>query len=114
MSPVAPLAITWLGAVIVAMLDARRRSVQWLAVAMLGAALVAHIIVAREVLSGGTLETHAGDWPEGVGIVLRVDALGAVFAVLTAAVLLVCLLYEVLGGLDARALPAIVLFLATG
>jgi multicomponent Na+:H+ antiporter subunit D len=88
-SPVTPLAITWFGALVVAMLDARRRTVQWLAVAVLAVSRLAHIAVARDVLSGANGETFAGGWPDGIGIAIRADALGAVFAVLTAGVLLV-------------------------
>src|ERR1051325_10431012 len=114
MSPVTPLAITWLGAVVVVVLDGRRRAVQWLAVAVLAASLVAQIEIAGQVLSGAAIETFAGGWQGGIGIVVRADALGAVFAVLSSAVLLVSLTYEVLGANAGRALPAVVLFLATG
>lgn len=114
MSPITPLVITWLGAVVVVMLDGRRRAVQWLAVAVPATSLVAHVAVAAEVLSGTTLQTFAGGWQGGIGIVIRADALGVVFAVVSTAVLLVSLAYEVLGGAAGRALPAVVLFLATG
>ena len=55
-----------------------------------------------------------GGWQGGLGIVIRADALGVVFAVVSTGVLLFCLTYEVLGGTAGRALPGVVLFLATG
>jgi multicomponent Na+:H+ antiporter subunit D len=114
MSPVVPLAITWFAAVGVSVLDGRRRWVQWLAIAALATGLAAHAALAVTVLDGGPVEEFAGGWPAGVGIVLRADALGTVFAALSTAILLVCLVYEVLADVVGRSLPAIVLFLATG
>jgi multicomponent Na+:H+ antiporter subunit D len=113
-NPVVPLAITWFVAVFVAMMDGRRRPVQWLAIAALAASLAAHVSLALDVIAGGPQEVFVGGWPAGVGIALRADALGAVFAVVTALVLLICLAYEALGGGIGRAFPSIVLFLATG
>jgi multicomponent Na+:H+ antiporter subunit D len=113
-SPVTPLAITWFAAVIVAMLDGRRRAIQWLAVIALAVSLAAHVGVALHVMPDRADEVFAGGWPPGIGIALRADALGAVFAIVSSAVLLVCLVYEVLGGTVGRAFPSVVLFLATG
>ena len=109
-----PLAIPWFAAVVLGPLDGRRRGVGWLAVGALGASVVALGALAATVLAGGPVEIQAGGWPAGVGIALRADALGTVFAVVSAGVLLVALVYEVLGGIAGRALPAVVLFLATG
>ncbi|MDP8923885.1 MAG: oxidoreductase [Chloroflexota bacterium] len=109
-----PLAITWFAAVALGALDGRRRWVGWLAVGALGTGLVALVVLAATVLADGPLEVVAGGWPAGVGIALRADALGTVFAVVSGGVLLVALAYEVLGGVAGRALPAVVLFLATG
>ncbi|MDQ3810426.1 MAG: oxidoreductase [Chloroflexota bacterium] len=114
MSPVTPVAITWFAAVVLLLLDGRRGAGRWLAVAALAASVAAHGALAVTVLRSGSVESFAGGWQPGIGIVLRADALGAVFGFVSAVVLLICLVYEVVGGSPVRALPAIVLFLATG
>ena len=111
---VLPLAMLWLAGVAVALLDGRRRWVGWGAVAALAAGLAALIWLTSTVLREGPVATIAGGWPVGVGIALRADALGVVFAVLSLSVLLIALTYEVLGGVRTRTFPALVLFLATG
>ena len=62
----------------------------------------------------GSLLSVAGDWPGGVGIALRADPLGLLFAALANAVLLAALLFEVLSGVRSRSFPALVLFNAAG
>jgi multicomponent Na+:H+ antiporter subunit D len=109
-----PLGILWVTAMAVALLDGRRRWVGAVAQAALVAALVALIWLTSEVLRTGPIRTIAGNWPVGVGITLRADALGVLFAVLSLGVLLIALTYEVLGGVRTRTFPALVLFLATG
>jgi multicomponent Na+:H+ antiporter subunit D len=108
------LAIAWFGAVGLAILDGRRVWVGWTAVGLLTAGFGATLTLAVVVVADGPRQTVAGDWPPGVGIVVRADALGVVFAVLSTGVLLVALLFEVLAGVRSRAFPALVLFLATG
>lgn len=110
-----PLAITWVAAVAVALLDGRRRWVGWLAVAALAAATVALAVLTVAVVDGeGVEQVVAGGWPAGVGIVLRADALGVVFALLSLVVVLVALVSEVARGVRTRGFPALVLFLSTG
>jgi multicomponent Na+:H+ antiporter subunit D len=111
---VLPLAMLWFAGVAVALLDGRRRWVGWGAVAALAAGLAALIWLADTVLRVGPVTTIAGGWPIGVGIALRADALGVLFAVLSLSVLLIALIYEVLGGVRTRTFPALMLFLATG
>lgn len=111
---VLPLGILWVAAVAIALLDGRRRWVGAAAVAALAAGLVALIWLTSTVLREGPVATIAGGWPVGVGIALRADALGVLFAVLSLGVLLVALTYEVLGTVRTRTFPALVLFLATG
>jgi multicomponent Na+:H+ antiporter subunit D len=111
---VLPLGILWFSAVGLAALDGRRRDVGWLAVAALAAGLGATAWLAAGVLRDGPRQMVAGDWPAGIGIVLRADALGVVFAILSLAVLLIALVYETLGGVRTRSFPALVLFMATG
>ena len=109
-----PLGILWVAAVAVALLDGRRRWVGTAALAALVAALVTLIWLTSDVLREGPIRIIAGGWPVGVGISLRADALGVLFAVLSLGVLLIALTYEVLGGVRTRTFPALVLFLATG
>ena len=108
------LAISWFGAVAVALLDGRQRWVGWLAVAALTASLAAMGWLAIDVWRNGPVQMVAGDWNVGVGIKLRADALGVVFAVLSLSVLLAALVFEISGGSRTRTFPALVLFLATG
>jgi multicomponent Na+:H+ antiporter subunit D len=109
-----PIAITWVGAVALVLLDGRRRWVAWLAVAVAAAGFGAVAALAALVVTGGTRELVAGGWAPGVGIVLRADALGVAFAALSSGVLLVALMHEVVAGTRSRTFPALVLFLATG
>jgi multicomponent Na+:H+ antiporter subunit D len=111
---VAPLAIAWVAAVVLALLDGRRRWVGWVAVGALAAATAASVGLTVTVLDGGPEQVVAGDWPAGIGIVLRADALGTVFALLSLVVLLAALVHEVSAGVRSRGFPALVLFLATG
>jgi multicomponent Na+:H+ antiporter subunit D len=110
----APLAILWVGALVVACLDGRRRWVQVLAIAILAAGLAAMTRLARHVLDRGPLHVTGGDWQQGVGITLRADGLGVTFAILSLAVMLVALTYEALGHVGSRSFPAMVLAASTG
>ena len=109
-----PLALSWVAAAALALLDGRRQRIAWLGVAALAASFAATAVLAGLVLAGGPRETVAGDWPLGGGIVLRADALGVVFALISSGVLLAALTYETLTGLRSRLFPALVLFLAAG
>ncbi len=109
-----PLGILWFAAVGLALLDGRRRWVAWLATGTLAAGLAACVWLAVVVLREGPVETVAGDWPIGVGIALRADALGLCFAVLSLAVLLAALAFEAATRVRSRTFPALVLFMATG
>ena len=71
-------------------------------------------VLSWEVRAADSVEAITGGWPDGVGIRLRADALGLVFAVLSSLVLLVAMLHETLRGVRSRAFPALVLFLAAG
>jgi multicomponent Na+:H+ antiporter subunit D len=109
-----PIGITWIAAVILALLDGRRRSVGWLAVGTLIAAMAAMIALALEVEREGTQTLVAGGWPVGVGIVLKADMLGITFAILSLTVLIAALTFEVLAGVRTSSFPALVIFLAAG
>jgi len=95
---VLPLGISCFLAFGLAFLDGRRRSVGWLSVGALASTLGALIWLAAVVLGQGPLEMVAGGWPPGVGITLRADSLGTLFAMLSTVVLLAATLHEVLGG----------------
>ena len=110
----APLAILWIGGVLLALADGRRRWVGLTGLAILGAGLAATIVLAGEVLRVGPVEMTAGNWPSGVGITFRADALGIAFAVTSTAVLVVAYAFELAGGIESRTFPALTLLLATG
>ncbi|HEY8599182.1 MAG TPA: proton-conducting transporter membrane subunit [Thermomicrobiales bacterium] len=109
-----PLLIAWTTAVILALLDGRRRWVGWLAIGAMTTVFAATLRLLLDVLQHGSREIVAGGWPPGLGITLRADELGIVFALVSNGVLLIALIYEVLEGVHERAMPALVLFLATG
>src|SRR5687768_9297703 len=109
-----PLAILWFGGVVLAVVDGTRKPAGWLAVGLLTSALIATIVLGVEVYDTTTVEMAVGGWPQGVGITLRVDMLGIVFAVLSQSVLLAALAYEVVNDVGARIYPALVLFMGVG
>ncbi len=109
-----PLLLLWPGAIVLALLDGRRRGAGLLAVAILAAAFVMLAVLLGFVVARGPQEIVAGGWAPDVGIRLRVDALGAVFAVLSCGVLLASLLQAVITGIHARATPSLTLFMALG
>ena len=109
-----PQVVAWASAALLTPVDGRRRWVGWLAVAGLGASLLALCLLAAEVFADGARQTVAGGWPPGIGIVLRADELGLVFALVSTGVLLAALVHELLLERLGRMFPALVLFLATG
>jgi multicomponent Na+:H+ antiporter subunit D len=66
------------------------------------------------VLAGGSRQVVTGGWPAGVGIVLRADALGVAFALLSMLVLLAAAVHEVIAGVRERTFPGLVVLLAAG
>jgi multicomponent Na+:H+ antiporter subunit D len=110
----APIIVTWVLATVLALLDGRRLVVGWISVAGMVVSLAATVALAVGVMREGKIEMVAGGWPDGVGIALRADALGVTFALVSGAVILIALLYEVLGGVRSRTFPALVLFLNSG
>jgi multicomponent Na+:H+ antiporter subunit D len=109
-----PLLIPWLAAVGLVLLDGRRPGVAWLAVGALAAHLAALAVLAARVFERGPEQAVTGEWPAGVGIVVRADALGMVFALLSSAVILAALVHETLAGVGGRRFPALVVFMAAG
>jgi multicomponent Na+:H+ antiporter subunit D len=109
-----PLALPWIAATLLALLDGRRRPVAWTAVAVAGGSVLALAALAGEVATGGAVVVVAGGWPAGVGIAFRADAAGLAFALVSSVLLLAALAHEVLAGVHERTLPALVLFLQAG
>jgi multicomponent Na+:H+ antiporter subunit D len=109
-----PLAIAWIAATAFMLLDGRRRWVAWAAVGALALHVGGLGLIAWELRTQPWLESVTGGWPAGVGIRLRADPLGIVFALLSSSVLLVSLAYEALRGVRSRGFPSLVLFMAAG
>jgi multicomponent Na+:H+ antiporter subunit D len=108
------LLVPWAGGIVLAAVDGRRKLVGWLAVAVLGANLGLLIALTADVLADGTVRGATGNWPFGVGITLRADALGVLFALLSSLTLLAALIYEVLEGVRERVFPGLVVLLGAG
>jgi multicomponent Na+:H+ antiporter subunit D len=108
------MAIPWVAGIVLLVLDGRRPAVRWLGVGALAATLVTLGVLASEVLSGGPVEMITGNWPTGVGITLRADALGVTFALCSVVVLLAAALHQALDDDTEREFPALVLLLAAG
>jgi multicomponent Na+:H+ antiporter subunit D len=104
----------WAAGAVLVLLDARRRWVGWAAVIGLSINLGALSVLAVDVLADGPVVVTTGDWPAGVGITLRADALGVVFAALSSLTLVAATAHEVLGGVRERAFGGLACFLATG
>ena len=108
------LLVPWAAGILLVLLDGRRRLVGWLSVAALSGNLAALAVLATSVLAEGPVAVTSGRWPPGVGITLRADALGALFALLSALPLLAAMLHEVLDGVRDRVFPGLVVLLAAG
>ena len=108
------LVVPWAAGIVLAVLDGRRAPVGWLAVAAVAANLVLLALLTADVLDGGPVSETAGDWPAGVGITLRADALGVLFALLSSAAILAALIHEVLDGVRERVFPGVVVLLCAG
>jgi multicomponent Na+:H+ antiporter subunit D len=108
------LLVPWVAGALLIGLDGRRRPVAWSAVAVLAAGLVLLVMLTIRVASAGPVQLVTGGWPAGVGIVLRADALGAAFAVVSQLVLLAATAHEAIPGPRARSFPGLVVLLAAG
>ena len=111
---VLPAGLPWVLATVFALLDGRRRWVGRIAALGLLVSFVSVVALALRVLSEGPVEVVAGNWPAGVGIVLRADVLGVAFAAVSVGVMLISLLYEIALGVRSRTFPAVILFMAAG
>lgn len=109
-----PLVLLWPAAIVAAVLDGRRRWVGVASVVVLAGACVLLAILLGRVAADGPQDLVAGGWAADVGIRLRVDALGATFALLSAGIVLVSLAQAVATGIGSRAFPALTLFMTLG
>jgi multicomponent Na+:H+ antiporter subunit D len=109
-----PLLVLWLAGLALAVLDGRRRAVGVGAVIAVAVAFALQAVLLGRVLADGPQELVAGGWAADVGIRLRVDALGALFAVLSSGIVVAALAQAVATGVRSRALPALVVFLTLG
>jgi multicomponent Na+:H+ antiporter subunit D len=108
------LLVPWVAGAVLVAFDGRRMWVGWLAVAVLGTNVAALVVLAASVISDGAVTATTGDWPAGVGISLRADALGVLFAVLSSLAVLAATVHEVIEGVRERVFPGLVLLLVTG
>lgn len=108
------LLVPWASGAVLLLLDGRRRWVGWAAIAALAGNLAALGVLAGSVLADGPVSFTTGNWPAGVGITLRADALGVTFALLSTSALLAATVHEVLEGVRERVFPGIVVMLAAG
>lgn len=106
--------VPWVSGALLVAFDGHRRVVSWLAVASLGVTLAVLGVLAADVFTGGSRQVVTGGWPAGVGIVLRADALGVAFALLSVLVLLAAAAHEAIGGVRSRTFPGLVVLLAAG
>lgn len=114
MNVAAVLAVPWVAAAALAPFDGRRLWARWAAVAALAGTVIVLVLLGARVASGGPVDQVAGGWPAGVGITLRADPLGILFALVSTTLLLACLVHEVTGSVQERSFPPLVLFLAAG
>jgi multicomponent Na+:H+ antiporter subunit D len=108
------LVIPWATGILLVLADGRLRLVGWLAAGALAGNLAALIVLTVEVLGDGPVRVVTGDWPVGIGITLRADALGVLFALLSTIALLAAIVHEVLEGVRERVFPGMVVLLAAG
>jgi multicomponent Na+:H+ antiporter subunit D len=108
------LVIPWAVGAVLVLLDGERPVVGWVAVGAVAANVAALVVLAADVLSGGPVVVGTGEWPPGVGITLRADALGVLFAALSSLMLLAALVHEVVGAVRERAFPGLTVLLTAG
>jgi multicomponent Na+:H+ antiporter subunit D len=106
--------VPWAAGAVLVVLDGRRRVVGGVAIAVLVVNVAALAVLAADVLSNGSVEATTGDWPPGVGITLRADALGVIFAALSSLAVLSAMAFEVLAGVRERVFPGLAVLLTAG
>ena len=106
--------VPWASGVVLVVLDGRRRAVGWLASVVLAANLGVLTALGIVVFSSGPITVTTGNWPSGIGITLRADSLGMLFAALSSLALLAATIHEVLDGVRERVFPGLVVLLSAG
>lgn len=109
-----PLVLLWLGGLSLALLDGTRKPIGYLGVGILSAATIATTVLGVRVYRHGEQIMEVAGWEPGIGIALRVDMLGIVFAVTSLVVLTVALWFEVSRDVKARIFPALAVFMGLG
>jgi multicomponent Na+:H+ antiporter subunit D len=108
------LLVPWAAGAVIAVLDGRRRTIGWLAVAAILANLGLLVALGIETVGGQPVTFTTGEWAPGLGIRLRADALGIVFAILSSFAILAATIHEVLDGVRERTFPGLVVLLTAG
>jgi multicomponent Na+:H+ antiporter subunit D len=108
------LLVPWVSGVSLIVLDGRQRRVRLIGVGALAVTLVALLALATDVLANGPVVVTTGNWPLGVGITLRADALGVTFALLSVTMLTAAVIHQVFEPSAEREFPGLVVLLAVG
>lgn len=116
MSPAAPLAAGWAGALVVVGFAAAGRNALAARAALAGGVVLlgSLALLAARVATTGPAQVVTGGWPAGLGIRLQADALGVIFALTSTALAVMVLAFEGRPVPQAPAFPALVLLQATG
>jgi multicomponent Na+:H+ antiporter subunit D len=104
----------WVAGVSCLVLDSRRRATGWIAVLAMAVTLISLVGLTFEVSVNGPVTMTTGDWPGGVGITLRADMLGLLFALLSMAMLAAATIHELLHGVREREFLGMTLLLGAG
>lgn len=104
----------WVAGVVCLVLDARRRITGWIAVGAMAVTMVSLVALTLEVSANGPVSMTTGDWPGGVGITLRADMLGLLFALLSMTMLAAATIHELLHGVREREFLGMALLLGAG
>ncbi len=108
------LLVPWVAGAALVLLDGRRPLIGWLAAGAVLANLGLLVALGIQTIGGEPVTFVTGEWAPGIGIRLRADALGVVFAVLSSFAILAATVHELLEGVRERTFPGLVVLLAAG
>lgn len=116
MTPLLPLLICWIGGAALIGANGRDRKVAAAAVVLLVAVTAADLWLLLKMTVGGAaiFETTTGDWPAGIGIRLRVDALSLFFGTVCGGVLAAVMQHESRLRIETRQFPGLILLMCAG
>jgi multicomponent Na+:H+ antiporter subunit D len=106
--------LPWVAGVVLVVLDGRRGIVGWLGVAALAGTIASLALVGVSAPAGGTVSFTTGSWPAGVGITIRADPFGLLFAILSLVTLAAAVIHEVLEGVREQEFPGVAVLLGAG